>query len=352
VGVKTLFEKGCKALGYTFESTLFDGNYANLRYLAAFNYDESSDGKRRVTSPENNPVPNITLGKLFENFSKVFNAKTRITDDKRIIFENREYFIKNPFNYKLPALKNDGTYTYNLSELPKSIKIKFADDPVEKNTLLNIKTLGIKSVTNTTDSKGDQVTVSYSITGSGNSDLVGLKESINVDIPMARAYRKTQQANIEILFNGLWDVAQRLIGKKDNRVGDRIGFMLLDGNYLGVDKILIQDGNKISSENFDYIHAETLYSTFWNIESPAKNQWKIYSNRDRQPICDQVVFAAIKENNVIYNNAGKLILIQQNLYDPLSKMHEFTYREALNSSDDGFIPESQIIETIITDEKQ
>jgi len=352
VGVKTLFEKGCKALGYTFESTLFDGDYSDLRYLAAFNYDESTDGKRRVTSPENNPVPNITLGKLFENFSKVFNAKTRITDDKRVIFENRDFFIKNPFNYSLPALKNNGTYTYNLSELPRSLKIKFSDDPIEKNTLLNIKMLGIKTITNTTSSKGDQITVTYDVTGVSDSDLTGLKETIDVEIPMARAYRKTQQTHIEQVFNGIWDIAQRIVGNNNNKIGDRIGYMLLDSNYLGTDKILIQDGDKISQKNFDLIHAETLYSDFWSVESPATNQWKIYTNRDRQPICDLSIFTAIKDNNVIYNDKGKVILIQQNIYDPMASMHEFTFRQILDSSDAGYIPESQIVETIITDEDQ
>lgn len=352
VSVKTLFEKGCKALGYTFESSLFDGDYSNLRYLATFNYDESTDGKRRVTSPENNPVPNITLGDLFERFSAFFDGKARVTDDRRVIFENRDFFIKNPFNYELPSLKYNGNYTYNLHELPRSLKIKFAEDPVEKNTLLNIKTLGIKSVTNTTSSKGDQLTVNYDITGIKDSDLTGLKENINVEIPMARAYRKDQQTDIEKVFNTIWDVAQALIGKNNNKLGDRIGFMLLDSNYMGTDKILIQDGDKLSTKNFDLIHAETLYSRFWNVESPAKNQWKIYTNRDDQPICDLDVVSAIKENNVTYNDKGKLILIERNLRDPINSMHELTYRELLDSSDAGFIPEAQIIETIVTDEQQ
>ena len=298
VGVKTLFEKGCKELGYTFESTLFDGDYANLRYLAAFNYDESSDGKRRVTTPINNPIPNISLGNLFEKFSKFFNAKTRITDDKRIIFENRDFFIKNPTPFNLPALKNEGTYTYNLSELPRSIRIKFAEDPVEKNTLLSLKTLGINVETNTTSSKGDQVTASYELVGITNKDLSPLKKEIDVDIDMARAYRKTQQENIEKLFNSIWDITQLLTGKNENNIGDRIGFMLLDGNFMGTDKILIQDGQKISSDNFRLIHAETLYSKFWNIESPAKNQWK---------------YTPIEINNLfaicLYSHLSKIIML-------------------------------------------
>ena len=269
-----------------------------------------------------------------------------------MIFENRDFFIKNPFNYKLPSLKYNGNYTYNLHELPRSVRIKFAEDPVEKNTLLNIKILGIKTVTNTTSSKGNQLTAHYDIAGVKDLDLIGLKEKKEANIPMARAYRKDQQTTIEKIFNSVWDIAQRLIGKNNNRLGDRIGYMLLDSNYLGTDKILLQDGDKLSTKNFDFIHAETLYSRFWNVESPAKNQWKIYTNRDDQPICDLSVVSAIKENNVTYNDKGKIILIEKNLRDPINSMHELTFRELLDSSDDGFIPESQIIETIITDEEQ
>jgi len=352
VGVKTLFEKGCKALGYTFQSTLFDGDYANMRYLASFNYDADPSGKTRITSPSNNPIPNISLGDLFERIGLMFNAKARITEDKRVIFENRDFFIQNPFNYQLPALKNEGTYTYNLSELPKSLKIKFAEDPVEKNTLINIKILGIKSVTNTTSSKGDQLSVAYELSGIKDADLSALTKEINVDLQFARAYRKDQQTFIERVFNTVWDVAQQLIGRNNNDLGDRIGYMLLDGDYMGTDKVLIQDGDRLSNKNFDLIHAETLYNRFWNIESPARNQWKIYSNRDRQPICDNSVFASIKENNVIYNQQGRLILIQRNVWDPITRMHELTYRERLNSSDPGFIDESEITETIIKDEDQ
>jgi len=352
VGVKTLFEKGCKALGYTFQSTLFDGDYANMRYLASFNYDADPSGKTRITSPSNNPIPNISLGDLFERIGLMFNAKARITEDKRVIFENRDFFIQNPFNYQLPALKNEGTYTYNLSELPKSLKIKFAEDPVEKNTLINIKILGIKSVTNTTSSKGDQLSVAYELSGIKDADLSALTKEINVDLQFARAYRKDQQTFIERVFNTVWDVAQQLIGRNNNDLGDRIGYMLLDGDYMGTDKVLIQDGDRLSNKNFDLIHAETLYNRFWNIESPARNQWKIYSNRDQQPICDNSVFASIKENNVIYNQQGRLILIQRNVWDPITRMHELTYRERLNSSDPGFIDESEITETIIKDEDQ
>jgi len=340
VKVKTLLERGCAYLGYNFQSSLFDGDYSELSYLAATSEEGKITGR-----PTNQPIPNITLLQLFERIGKFFNAKLKIINNT-IVFENKSFFLQNPLNYQLQNLKFNGVYTYNLYELPKSINLKFASDPIDINTLLSIGLLDVNITTNDPQTRGDELNATFALNNVIDDDLQGLSNTLDVNFDFARGYRKGKESRLEKLFNGIWDAAQVILGRKE-RLENRIGFLLLNSDAVSVDKLLITDGDRIGEDNYRLIHAETIYNRFYQNEKPQNNQWKIYTERDSDPICDLSVVAALKNNNIIKGNNGQTIAIQRNVRDTTTSAHEITYREKLDASDVGFISEDLIKENII-----
>ena len=108
--VKSCLEIGAQKLGYSFSSTLFDGDYSNAYVIP------------KTEQPEgNNALPNESFGSFLSKWAAIFNAKARVNlDTKEIVFERVDFFRQNPVQYDIPQLYNLGTFTYNLSELPKT----------------------------------------------------------------------------------------------------------------------------------------------------------------------------------------------------------------------------------------
>lgn len=344
IPVKTLIEKAVNYLGYEFESDLFDGEWAKMSYYAATSIEGKISG-----NPENNPIPDKTLLQVLNDIGTIFNAKIKVTPDKKVIFRNKFSFIENPINFFLEDLKEKGSFKFNLNELPQSMDIKFQRDPIETNTYLRINALGINLTGGSVSTKGDGLNVSY-VVDSIKTENSRLTNKMDVRIPFSRGYRKNFQTTIEKAFNSIYDLVGKLAGiipgvknpNKGNKIGDRIGYLLQNFDFTSSDKIIIlEDNDKVSTKNFETIHAENIYNLFYEQESPVHNQWKIVEGRDKQPICQLNFIPLLRESNIVKDHTGRTALLETHKMNPQTGLHEISYRTRLLAGDFGHIPSSQ-----------
>lgn len=347
INVKVLMEKACKYLGYELNTTLFDGEYARTTTLPATGEEGAVKGK-----PTNNPIPNKTLLRVMEDVGKLFNAKLKVESDRTITYEKKSFFLKNPINAKLPRLKKDPSVKFNLKDNYKTINLSFRQDPIEKNTYLSIEKLGINLGTEPVSSRGDKLTASYTITDQQDNGLNSINNTLDVDMGFSRFFRKDFQTGLEKTFNSIYDSVVRIadLFRKDKqsegRIGDRIGYGLLDNDFVGTDKIFIlaNDG-KISKKSFSLIHCEKVFENY-RIDTLYENQRYLYSGLSDIPICDKTTVRALRDNNVMLDEDGRTIHLTKNERDLESGMHKVEYSRQLALGDFGFIPDEKIIETI------
>lgn len=349
INIKTLMTKACGHLGFTFESTLFDGDYSDMDILPATRTQGAVRG-----NPENNAIPDQTLLQFMEGIGTLFNAKIKVKSGNVVGFENRATFIGDPSDFILDGLKQQGTTRFNFSELPQNINLRFIRDPVEANTFLSIPLLGIDISSEPVNTDGDSITASFSIADI-EDDNSPFKADMKVQFPYARGYRKNLQTDTERFFNGLYDLVNQigqLFGvsnnNKEGKIGDRLGRMVLNYDAIGVDKVFIRDGKFVSKKNFSLLHAETLYNRFYQCENPINNQWQIIEGRADQPICNVNDIASIRINNMVRDPNRRPALLQGNKRDHLG-LHTIDYRIKTEPGDTGFIPPEKFTITISSD---
>jgi len=351
INIKNLLEKACSYLGYTLQTSLFDGDYSKLSLLA-------STGESGVTrgNPVNNPIPNkLTLLDLFERVGKLFNAKLQPKSDRTVVFENKEFFLNGESVTTLPAMFEDPAIKPNLKENYRSINLQFRKDSVEKNTYLGPELLGINLVRNGVNSKGDKLSASYTISGQQDQALSGLNEKLDIDFDFSRAYQKTEETTIERLFNSIYDVVNSFVGlfnksSQSDKIGSRKGFMILDNDFVGIDKIFILGNNgKLSNDNFRLVHCETLFNNYYQIETIKENQYKIVREISPVPICDPEVIFKLKDNNIVTTSDGRAGILTLNERNLETGYHQFEYRVKLQTGDRFYISPDLINENIVVE---
>jgi len=346
--VKTVLERACAYLNHEFESDLFDDENKDLIIYPSTIEEGVING-----NPVNNPIPDKTLMQFFNDMGVYFNGKLKVTFEKKAIFRNKFAFIGDPIDFRLDDLKEKGTFRFNLNELPQTIKIRFIRDPIDPNTYLSIKLLGINLQGEIVSSDGDQFVATYSVNTMFNEDSL-LTSKIEKQLAFARGYRKNFQSTIEIIFNTFYDfigsIASIIPGVNNpnagNKIGDRLGYLLQNNDFTSTDKLfLLGNDKKVLQSSFGVVHAETIFNRYYAEESPIRNQWKIVEGRDQEPICNLNDLNKLRISNVVFNAFGRTILLQENKRDALTGMHKITYRQRMTASDLGFIPADQFTET-------
>lgn len=304
-------QKGCKYLGYEFNSSLIK-EFANLTYLPA----TTTEGKVTGT-PLNNPLLSISLMDFIERIGQMFNAKMKVLDNV-ITFETVTYYEQNPSNVQLLSLYNEGDQTFNFEELPQKIAIQYTKNPSDNNY------------------KNNRYIAEFFPTFS-EKQLFNIENTIDITFPFALGQRKTEQSTAEKIFNSLFDIIKGLSKNYKVKGGDRIGFMKLQQDFVTVDTIFIRDGEKINANSNSLLSSKNLYEKYYTSEEPTNSQFVSVSGRDAQPICG-VATAQILKNNVIKDAQGRTIIVTSNKKSSRDDLYEISYRRRLKQGDFGFIP--------------
>ena len=317
------FIDGCRYLGYNFESSL-QADYANLTFLTA-----TTTKGEVFDDPKNNPVPTYSFLQFIENIGSLFNAKLKVTNtggNNTVTFENVRYYENTPAeNIKLLDLYNNGKKSFNFEELPEKITLKYAKVSGD----INYKTNFYQE--------------SYSLKGAGADNILfGAKSSIDVNLPFAKAEKKTGQSTLEKTFNGIFDLLAGLSKSYKVKTGDRIGFWKLERDIVPQDTLLIRNSDgRVNDKTNTILKPKILFEKFYSSESPINNQFEITKERGKQPICG-VNSNDLINNNVILDQNGRNIIITKNIRQSQDGLYDIEYRKRLEAGDFGFVKQDLI----------
>lgn len=371
--VTRLIEAGCSHLGLTYvPSVSFGADFAN-EVIMPEKYNNPPDANDNKILGFILPTPNEqdgffkgTFGQLLSYIKIKYNAKIVITTDRKFYIERRDFNITTP-QYQVPDIPTTpfrNKRRYNTDELKSNYYVKYQLDPLDKNTLQ--------------DYTGNAYQVILKPNTVINQDLVLMKGLEDVNIPFARASRKTELTVVEkivkafldtlsALLNALISAVNAIISAINAIIGainsvihalnvigihinfqvpsiptlnftnlgdlieDRIGMMMLETDFTSVPKIfLFQAGNiprknKLHSNNETYESARYVYENFHHInsfvpstEKPNGNQYilppEILVNAFGLTECLQV-----KNNNQVKEFNGDDAIIESLKWNPINQ---------------------------------
>jgi len=325
---KKLIEIGCKELGLTFQSTIFDDKFIEdtVRLPAKFKSPEDPKlfGSFGFTVPEETKTKGYYDGSLFDLLAETkttFRAFITLTSDDRLILEGIDTESKEPAFKMNPKIKMD-EWSTNQEELIADYEVSLLLDESDNNTSNNY--YGTKTNAVTTHVK----------TNDPKSQLIDGKKT--VPLPFSRGFRKIELTPIEkalsILVRAFSDeinavilVANTLISlrnsivsaiskvvKKLGTIGikikfnpkvipllnyippdlfsNRIGMLLLSQDFFSVPKVLSLDissnprNTKVKTSNIDKWNSDYIYNTYHAGQSfvpsdrfPFGNQKRIFT---------------------------------------------------------------------------
>ncbi len=310
-----------------------------------------------------------TFGKLLEAMKKKYNAKIVVQANAdgtgTVTFLRKDLNATAP-TYQLPDIYQP-EYTYNMDELPANYLISYQIDATDMNTEQNYAGTIFQVIC-------AQKTVNY-------QPFVMIKHFEEIDIPFARAARKTTLTNPEIIIKDFLEVFQtidnalvtvvnavinavnaiigflnkiikalKFIGIKVNwqistiptlakvdltsAITNREGMMLLSADHFNIPKVLIlQEGsasqfNKIDPANDTVQTAQAMWNNYHYVNSFIPEQLNsAYADR---PTGNQYQrksfivpftwdnFNAVFANNQIQDNKGNPALIESLKFYPPS----------------------------------
>ena len=327
--VKDLISTGCKYLGYTFESSIFSGEYSKLALLPvplndatpsfydiSFS-DFTTDKLFRGYPTEQDSVS--TLGDLISVMESMFNAKTRVVD-KKVYFERWDKFKRNS-DVKLDSSLNDQStrinkYRYDFSRLFKRYYIHYSNDYSDIVTLDNyVHQASEYSLENDPNSPTSQL-----------STVKGLTD---INIPFSLAYTKQTTNWFEDIYQGLVDAFQWVSGGGDN-YADKKGVVLVSQLYYSSTKIFVHDGvsRPAKNSNETLLSTSVLWDKFHYINSPNSGYMRIIRSNIKFPM-DSATFYSIYKNNFITIDGQDCEILNMEYYDE-KQYAIITYKEPKN----------------------
>ncbi len=363
--ISRIFEVFCTHLGYTFSSSIFQASTPSYNELASGLYadeviipEKSKEGFKKNKTTDQVGYPNGTIGDFVRGMNAKFNAKF-IIKDNLFQFERVDY-KNNTSTYKIPDVRRDFN-GLNTDEIVSNYLVQYQIDSLDLNTVNRYDGTNAKNVTIS------------KVQRPGGSDLIkGFKQPA---IPYARGLRKNVLTEVEVLFQDILTVVDKLLNpvydiiavvKKgvagfikvmnvvikalnalpgvnlntisvpstnvnklnlSGLISNRIGMMALSGDLIGVQKVVMVEGSgwdvKIRSDNDTFLSAENLWNRFHYIESmcpstskPNANQMYVY-DIPIIPFCKSD-FLLIKNGANIVSPEGnpcKLLALKWNFWD-------------------------------------
>jgi hypothetical protein len=346
VDVYDVLKKGCERLGFQFESKLLEG-LTGLTYLAS----TTKSGVLRGT-PENNPLPPVSLLEFFRIIGEGFNAKLKVNLNGLVQFEQKRTFEQNISGLQLQDIWNKGEFHFNSDLLNQAITIEYANAFTDGNYADNriaVMFLTESLKQNLTQTIPPEFSDSYRdliITAESKRVLTNLKNKININLRYAKAEVKTNEKPLEKTFNSIFDIVTGINKDAKLDVGERKGLLLLETDRVPVDLIYFRDEQKINIKTINFFTAENTFKTYYTDETPYENQYVTYTNRSAEPVFNEDTVMEIVNNNRALDASGREITITKNIKNKLTDLHEFEYKKKLRQGDFGFI-EDQNFDVIV-----
>ncbi len=299
IPLRTLLEKTCEYIGYSFETTIDDLD--NLTYLPS-NQNVDGFGLKNVftkvgTITEGIPHPRdagYTCSELFEICRDLFNARFAISGTTiQFHTESAPYWISQSGWEKPNAIRNRSqqTYRFNTDEIKGSILIQFQTDLVDEYTIANYKGTAYQVLT-------DAKAVS-------NRSNVVIKNNDRVDIPLALGNRKDNlngfEQGLSSLAN-LFDEIAGVFGGSPNlakKIKNKVGVLEVSNNNHSIAKLLWLQNGRLPSNHRELFSAKSLWDKYHNEKSFVQNGF----SRQRRNVPSEVVPFGLKDFVTLLNNS-------------------------------------------------
>ena len=372
MSIRKHMEIACGYLGLTYSSSLLDADPYDRLYVipeSFNNLDAQSDnrlfGFLSADETRQNGFYNGTFADLIRAMKDMFNARVRIVGNELQILPSLKTL--NSASFTLPDYDVDRFET-NATDVVGTYLISYSYDTTEKQTIQNWQ--------------GNNFQVVLQPIKKGSSDLTLIKGLTRVQLPFARAIRKTELTTPEnvadTLLNFVGTIVSALVNianaaikginatikvinnlknalsvigikikanikpvktMSDPGIGElidsRIGVMLLESDIISIPKITIaQIGsenrkNKVSDENESYLTAKKLYEKhhFTNSFAPnSKNAQRIIYQFDQVEMNLSEV-KIVEQEGVVRLPNGNLAEVIEMKYNPSSRLCNFVLHE-------------------------
>jgi hypothetical protein len=310
VRYKKLFETIAQVWGMDLQTNLFEGSYKYLTTIPKKSYPGAIVGQ----SSNDNGLPDKSFSDILESFCKIFNAKAVFKNDTLEIKRIDDY-LNTPNGVIIPDFRqnNGREYPYKVNdyELPKNVLFSFERDTIDQHTYKS----------------PNYVSQLYCDVQNTQNDRFDLSKGLmNIRPQVAKAVRKNDQGFIEKLLAKLFDFVMFATGNSVGLNGNRVGFMQLSSDAIGVDKIaLVNDDATIHLQNDSLLNAETIikenYAPFVTLKT---NRWRIYESVRLSFTINELL--AFFENPVCQNLKGEKVIIEEAKYELQTDMYVCSLR--------------------------
>jgi len=372
MSIKKHIEIACQHLGLTYSSPLLQAEPYNRLYVIPESFSnpeqQADDRIFGFLSPDENNQNGFfsgTFAELLRAVKDMFNARIRIESNQLQILPSLKQL--NSASFTLPDYDIDRFET-NASEVVGTYMISYSYDTTEKQTIDNWQ--------------GNNYQVVLQPKTSTSDDLRLIKGLTRVQIPFARAIRKTKLTVPERLADTLLNVigpitsvlvsvanvaikginavirtlnkvkkALAVVGVKikvdletidplndpelADAIDNRVGVMLLDTDIISVPKVTIarigstNRKNKISDENDSYLTANQLYNRhhYTNSFAPnSDNAQRIIWNFDNVEMNLSDV-QTVESEGVVRLPGGNIAEVIEFNYNPSTRLCNFVVHE-------------------------
>jgi hypothetical protein len=333
---RTLFQRGCAYLGLSFQSSIFATN--SVFYNAAIiprkvsDYDRANFINRLreydelQTPAESYGYYDGTFAEFINDMELVFNAKARVVAGV-LRFERFDYWnISTP--YTLPNVDTE-PFMYNASELAANYLFSWQLDAQDQNTY--------------DEFIGTNCQMQASVTSVLNQKNILLTNLTEVRPGLALAKRKEVLNRVELLLDSAISLLTNLANAitaainavlsvlpgniqipplPGNLINQRVGWLRLSSDFIGVPKFVILDGsNNIDANNHLYTSAEYLMQNYHSASFPLQNQWLLYKDQEVPFCCED--YSYLRQSNgmrTFDNRFAKAITIRWQMGANIAKM--------------------------------
>lgn len=316
-----LMKAGCEHLGFTFKSTIFEGEYKNLAIVST----PQNRGKKGILDyleselnfAFNTGYPTIsdttpTLGSLIQAMQTMFNAKIKVRN-KIVEFERWDYWLsqsQGTMNVALPVQEDAvDEYEIDTERIYKRYLVQYQTDFSDMTTLDNYPNTA-------SEYSAERKTVV-------NQDLNLLKGLTNASIPFAKAKRKTIVNWLEKQFLKMFKTIDSTFGTNYASTKSPLGIMEVSSQYFAISKlVLIDNSGKLFTD--EKISPTYLWDKFHVINDPNLYSWII--RRKVPTAMTEEEFVKILDNNYapINGNVCEILSVE---YLPMQNKALIDYKQ-------------------------
>jgi hypothetical protein len=221
--IHDLCEKGAAHLGYRFESTILNGDYARYGGIGfdnvalipeSYNQFEDDEGILGVfefrEKEELNGYYRGTFGDLLRELKVMFNAKVIISEEngeKVLRLERVDYSLSGD-TYQIPNVdKSESPYKYNTDELKAYYNLSFTPDLNDKNVWQDYRGTELQVITS------QKYSIGRGLIKGENVKRIGFSLSaVKLDLTKSESFVRGFIGNYFAIVNIAFNFIRRLIG--------------------------------------------------------------------------------------------------------------------------------------------